>query len=122
MGYPNINNLEVYKLANEIADDIYKLLRFWDKFHSNTMGYQLIRSVDSIAANISEGYGRHFYKENRQFCYYARGSLFETKTWLSKSFERNLISEEEYEEISEKLEKLLAKLNSYISYISKKIK
>jgi four helix bundle protein len=49
---------------------------------------QLIKAIDSVAANLSEGFGRYFYKENRQFCYYSRGSLFETKTWLRKAFNR----------------------------------
>ena len=49
------------------------------------MGYQLVRASDSIAANISEGYSRFQYKENRQFVFVARGSLYETKTFMKKA-------------------------------------
>jgi len=38
--------------------------------------------VDSIAANLSEGFGRYHYKEKKNFSYYSIGSLYETKTWI----------------------------------------
>lgn len=40
---------------------------------------QLTRSVDSISANIEEGYGRGFGKEYPQFLRISRGSARETK-------------------------------------------
>ena len=58
-----------------------------------------MEAADSIAANISEGHGRYFFKENRNFCYYARGSLVETKTWLFKARTRNLIPEDEFSKL-----------------------
>ncbi|MBK9014519.1 MAG: four helix bundle protein [Saprospiraceae bacterium] len=39
---------------------------------------------------LANGYGRYFYGENRNFCFYARGSLYESKTWLIKAMERSL--------------------------------
>ncbi|TDI72116.1 MAG: four helix bundle protein [Bacteroidetes bacterium] len=60
------------------------------------MGGQLVRSVDSIAANITEGFGRFHYGESRHFSYYSRGSLFETKTWIAKAKARKLIDEDEF--------------------------
>ncbi len=38
---------------------------------------QLRRSVQSIPANIAEGYGRFYFQEGVRFCYVARGSLEE---------------------------------------------
>jgi four helix bundle protein len=80
---------------------------------------QLVKAVDSIAANISEGFGRFFYKENIQFQYYARGSMSETKTWLTKSKARKVISEEQWEILMKKLEELGKRHNSYIKSIGK---
>ena len=80
----------------------------------------MVRAADSVATNLSEGFGRFFYKENRQFCYYSRGSLFETKTWLTKAKNRKLILENEYENIISEFEKIGKKLNSYINSIGKK--
>ncbi len=86
----------------------------WDRFSKDTLGRQLVRSVDSIAANISEGFGRYHYKENRNFCYYARGSLFEARTWLRKAEKRKLISTKQYKEMDSELVILAKRLNKYI--------
>jgi four helix bundle protein len=69
---------------------------------------------------LSEGFGRYFYKENKQFCYYSRGSLFETRTWLTKAFKRNLLSENDYNTFLNDLEILGIKLNNYINTIGYK--
>jgi len=81
----NLEDLEIYQLSMEIGEEVWAIVNQWDDISKHTIGTQLIRSVDSIAANISEGFGRYHYKEAKQFCYYARGSLFETKAWLTKA-------------------------------------
>jgi hypothetical protein len=47
--------LDVYKLAEELADMVWHDFDKWNKKVQNTVGYQIIRSSDSIAANIVEG-------------------------------------------------------------------
>ncbi|MFH1853396.1 MAG: four helix bundle protein [Candidatus Neomarinimicrobiota bacterium] len=83
----------------------------------NSLGRQLVRAADSVAANLSEGYGRYHYKENRQFAYYSRGSLYETKTWLKKAQQRELITSNDYENLIRKITILMKQLNSYIKSI-----
>jgi len=75
-----LEELEIYQLAMEIGDEVWEIVSKWDAFPKRTLGAQFITAVDSIAANIAEGYGRYFYKERKQFCYYSRGSLMEAKT------------------------------------------
>jgi len=76
--------LEVYQLAEAFGDEIWFVVHNWDYFAKDTVGKQMARSADSISANIAEGYGRYHYKENRNFCYFSRGSIIETKGWLKK--------------------------------------
>ena len=80
-----LKELKIYNLADKISDKVWELVDQWKPFTKETIGKQLVRSADSISANIAEGYGRYFYKENRNFCYYSRGSLLETKNWLGKA-------------------------------------
>lgn len=80
----------------------------------------MVKSADSVAANLSEGYGRFFYKESKQFCYYSRGSLFETKTWLTKAANRALITSEDFESFLNQINNIGVKLNNYINSIGKK--
>lgn len=115
-----LEELQVYQLAMEIAEKVWAIVNEWDYFSKDTVGKQLVKAADSIAANISEGYGRYFFKENKNFCFYARGSLQETKTWIKKAFNRNLIQEKLYQELLSSLEMLSVKLNNYIKTIGNK--
>lgn len=111
--------MEVYTLAETLSDEIWNIVTKWEWFERDTVGKQLVRSVDSITANISEGYGRYFYKENIQFCYYARGSLIETKNWLRRAVKRGLLSEEQFALLLDRIENIGKKLNAYINSIRK---
>ena len=87
-----IEDLEIYTLADNFSNKIWVLVLEWDYFTKDTIGKQITRSADSISANIAEGFGRFHYKENKNFCYFSRGSLIETKGWLNKCKVRNLIN------------------------------
>jgi len=112
-----LEELRVYQLSMELGEKIWEIVVDWDYFQKDTTGKQLLRAVDSVAANLSEGFGRFFYKENKQFCYYSRGSLLETKTWLTKAKDRNLITETEFEKLMMDIDLIGKKLNSYIKSI-----
>ena len=114
-----LDDLKVYQLAMEIADEIWFLVDKWDSFPKWTTGKQLVEAADSMAANISEGYGRYFYKENRQFQYFSRGSQTETITWLTKARNRKLISNEVFDDFKKRLEELGKRHNNYIKSIGR---
>ena len=80
---------------------------------------QVADAVDSIRANISEGFRRYHYQENKHFCYFARGSLFGTITWIQKAMNRKIISEDTWNKLIEELNILYYKLNAYIKLIGK---
>lgn len=113
----DIRNLEVYQLSEKLSDLVWDIVISWDYFAKDTIGKQLIKAADSIAANIAEGYGRYHYKENKNFCYFARGSLEETKVWLIKSVRRGLIDQSKEQELFDIMERLPKLLNSYIKSI-----
>jgi len=110
-----IYELDVYKLAEEISDLIWYTFDKWSVKTQNTIGYQIIRSSDSIAANLSEGYGRYTPADRKKFYLYARGSFEETKAWLRKALRRKVISsDEEVAKYKEIVEELGPKLNAFI--------
>ncbi len=74
-----LEDLQVLKSAETIADSIWKRVAGWDNFAKDVVGRQITRSADSIGANIAESFGRFNFGEKLQFLYYSRGSLFETK-------------------------------------------
>lgn len=111
------DDLEVLKVAEELADEVWDIVIRWDDFVKNTIGQQLVRAVDSIGANIAESYGRYHYGEKIQFLYYNRGSLFEAKYWLNRANKRGLISLEVFDSIAERLSTLVHQLNTFLKSI-----
>ena len=115
-----LEDFKVYSLAMEIGEEIYSIVIKWNYFDKDTIGKQLVRSTDSVAANLSEGLGKYHYKERKNFSYYSRGSLFETITWITKASNRNLIDDALFKELKTKIETISVKLNNYIKTIGPK--
>ncbi len=116
-----LEDLEVYSLAMELGKNCWNIVCNWNHFEKQTIGSQWIRAIDSVAANISEGWGRYSYKDSRNFLFIARGSLYESRTWLSKALERNLVTKEIYDCSIVKYDKLGVKLNNYITVHNKQM-
>ena len=87
-------DLRVLQEAEAVADVVWEVVVTWESFQRETVGKQMVRAIDSVGANIAEGYGRFHYGEKLQFLYYARGSLYETKYWLNRGRSRKLFSED----------------------------
>ena len=113
----NLEDFKVYNLSMAVAEEVWILVAKWNYFEKDTIGKQLVRAADSVAANLSEGLGRYHFKEAKNFSYYSRGSLFETKTWLAKSFNRKLLPEDHYKKLLEELDIIGKMLNSYLNSI-----
>lgn len=114
-----LEELRVYQQSMDLAEKIWNLVTDWDYFSKDTVGKQLVRAADSIAANLSEGFGRYHYRENKNFGYYSRGSLYETKTWLTKAHNRHLLKAEDFETFLKLTDDIGIKLNNYIKSIGK---
>ena len=112
-----LEELEVYRVAMEIGEIAWSVVIKWDYFARKTLGAQFVEAADSIAFNIAEGYGRFHYKENKNFCYYSRGSAKETLTATKKAKARNLIAEEDYKLLHDKLELYFRLIFGYINSI-----
>ena len=111
-----IYEMDVYRLAERLSDMVWDAYDRWDFKTQKTMGIQIIRSSDSIAANIAEGYGRYSPADRKRFYRYARGSFEETKAWLRKAIRRGVISSEnDIEQFARLIDDLGPKLNAFIN-------
>lgn len=110
-----LEDLQVLKAAEVIADSIWKRVLGWDGFAKDVVGKQITRAADSIGANIAESFGRYNFGEKLQFLYYSRGSLFETKYWLNRAQERGLMHSNEIREYVDGLTSIARQLNSFAS-------
>lgn len=109
--------LQVYQLAEQLADQVWIIVKAWQPLSRDTVGKQLIRAADSIGANIAEGTGRGSFQDNRRFIRMARGSLYETKHWLRRAYQRDLLTEPQTRSLKTVLDELSPKLNAYLNSI-----
>lgn len=114
--------ITAYKISSKLSDKIWSIVVTWSILAQKTIGEQLIRSTDSVAANIIEAEGRYFKKDKIKFYYQARGSLYEAAHWVEKARQRDLISEKYYSELMVEFRKLPREINYLISNIAKNLK
>ncbi len=117
MNRTHFENLRVYQLSEKLADEIWTITGNWDGFAKNTVGAQIVRSADSIGANIAEGSGRGSNTDYRRFLRIARGSLYETRHWLRRAFKRQLLSKEQTDHLLPLIDELTPTLNAYLKSI-----
>lgn len=111
-------NLRVYQMSEVLADEIWEIVIGWNNLAKDTVGKQMIRSADSVGANIAEGEGRGTHLDNKRFVRIARGSLQETQHWLRRAYKRNLLTKEQIEKLKPLIENLSPSLNAYLRSIS----
>ena len=119
MARTNFENLRIYQLSEDLADNIWEIVLGWSRLAQNTVGEQLIRSADSIGANIAVGVGRFGLQDQKRFIYIARGSVNETKHWLRRAFKRKLLTDKQVGELKPVLDELAPKLNAYANSLGR---
>ena len=119
MPFVRFQELKVYTLAEELSDEIWRIVEKWNALARDTVGKQIVRSADSIGGNIAEGTGQGSRAGNRRHVYIARGSFNETQHWLRRAYRRKLLTDEEIASLQLKIEKLGPKLSAYLSSFSR---
>lgn len=117
MASRSFEDLQVYQLAEKLAEEIWRIVVGWDYLAKDTVGKQLVRAADSVGANIAEGSGRGSYKDNQRFVKIARGSLYEVRHWLRRAYTRDLLAESQIQATKPLLQELAPKLNAYLKSI-----
>jgi len=120
--YLKLNDIECYKISFHLSNYVWNVVLKWESLERRTIGEQFIRAVDSISANIAEGFGRYNKKDKIKFYRYSQGSLSESLDWNQKAKVRKLLSDDEYNFIFTELQKLPKALNALIAYTNLKLK
>ena len=119
--YLKLNDINSYKVAFNLSNYVWDIVAGWEYFEKDTVGKQFTRSVDSISANIAEGFGRWGKKDKIKFYRYSFGSMKEALDWNEKAYRRGLITEKQYKHILKELNKLPKELNSLIKFTREKL-
>ena len=119
--YLSLNDVQAYKTAFHLSNYVWGVVVKWDSFAKNTVGKQFVTAVDSVSANLAEGFGRFHKKDKIKFYRYSYGSVKEALDWNEKSKVRSLITPEEYEYIYQQLSLLPKEINGLIKLTNQKL-
>lgn len=118
----SFEDLEVWQKAVDFAVSVIDIAEIMS---TNRNHYRLIEqlesSVTSISANIAEGKGRNSKKEFIQCLYIARGSLFETITFLTIFYKKKWISSSNLNDLRIAGDRIGKQLSSLVNSIKKTI-
>jgi len=106
-------DLEIWKLAIEIADSLFDIADHLERKRLYRFADQLRGAGMSMSNNIAEGSGSRSNKVFIQYLEYARNSTFENANILILMNRRGLVSASDKEVISEELDKLCRKITNF---------
>lgn len=116
-----LNDIDAYKISFNLSNFVWPILINLDFFTKDTLGKQFARAVDSISANIAEGFGRYNKKDKVKFYRYSQGSIKESLDWNEKAKIRKIITEDQYHYIYQELSKLPKLVNQLIHYTNRSL-
>jgi four helix bundle protein len=52
-----LNDIECFRISFHLSNYVWETVLKWSNFSQRTVGEQFVRAIDSISANIAEGFG-----------------------------------------------------------------
>ena len=108
-------------MAFRLSNYVWDIVITWDYFAKDTIGKQFVRAVDSISANLAEGFGRYGKKDKINFYRYSYGSLKESLDWMQKAKTRKLLPQKEYDLIFNQLSQLPKEIHALIKFTNARL-
>lgn len=112
-------DLEIWQIGYDLLMEVYELTKSFPRFEQYALVSQIIRSANSVIANIAESHGRYYYLDKVRVLYIARAEIQETQSHLKVALGQGYFSEDSCKKLDEKYEELTKQVNAYISYLSK---
>lgn len=113
-------DLAVWKRAVDFACRVLDITQSLEKFGKHfRIIEQAEAAVISISMNLTEGKGRYSKKEFIQFCYIARGSLYETMTLLEIFLRKKWIPANDFLSLKNEVYEIAAMIKGLINSIRK---
>ncbi|MFQ6083578.1 MAG: four helix bundle protein [Candidatus Aminicenantia bacterium] len=119
--FKDIEDLDIYKIIENLCDEIWNEIIKWNYFAQDTIGKQLVRAIDSIGANLVESGGRYHHRDSLNFLYFARASARETRYWLKRAKNRGLINPKKIDIYVAQINTFSKRLNALINSRRKRL-
>jgi len=108
----------IWNDSHKLTLEIYLLTKKFPKEELFGITSQIRRAVSSVLTNIAEGCGRSSDLDFKRFLIISHGSATEVEYLIFLSFELNYISEEEYIDLTGKIEILRKQIHTLIKKIA----
>lgn len=109
----NFKNLNIWKLALELANEVYSLTDQFPKNEEFGLKSQLRRCSVSVASNIAEGSSRSSNKDFNRFLEISLGSLYELQTQIIISSNRKYFEIDTFNNLENKIEELQRMISGF---------
>ncbi|MFP7654575.1 four helix bundle protein [Chryseobacterium proteolyticum] len=109
----NFKNLNIWKLAIELANDVYILTDIFPKSEEFGLKSQIRRCSVSVPSNIAEGSSRSSNKDFNRFLEISLGSLYELQTQIIISSNRSYFDLSQLENIENKITELQRMISGF---------
>ena len=93
--YLTLAKIDAYMIAYNLSNYVWNAVLGWESYAKWTVGKQYTEAVDSISANIAEGFGRYHKKDKIHFYRFSFGSMEESRDWTRKAATRSLLTDEQ---------------------------
>ena len=114
-------DLEMWQKARSLSKDIF----FYIQEGGFKKDYKLIEKINaasgSIMDNIAESFDRNSKLEFINFLSYSKGSAGEVKSQLCRAFDRNYLTEEQFQLFYNKADEITKMTTSFIAYLNQAI-
>jgi four helix bundle protein len=114
--------LWTWKKGYKLLMEIYQITTIFPDWEKYSLIQQIIKSANSIIANIAESHGRFYYLDKIRVLYISRGEAEETQSHLSVAFGQEYISEEKHNKLIDEYESLIIGINNQIKDLKTKSK
>ena len=114
-------DLRVWQQSIEMVTSIYLMTKAFPKDELFGLVSQMRRAAVSVPSNIAEGYARGSEREKLHFLRISSGSMSEIETQLMLSLNLGYVTQEIFDELSEKITSLWKQFNGLISSLNKRL-
>ena len=112
--------LDVYKIALQMVNEIYTITKAFPKEEQFVLVTQLRRAAVSVCSNLAEGAARKSIKEKKRFYEISRSSLVEIDTQIEISLILNYTKTEYITNLKKYVESIFRMLSKMITNLESK--
>ncbi len=119
MAIQNFEELEIWKEARRLTNEIYRLTREPRFSKDFGLSSQIQRATTSIMSNVAEGFERGGNQEFIHFLYVAKGSCGEVRSQLYVALDQFYVAQNDCEELTKSFRRLSIMISNLIDYLKR---